>query len=59
MGGNAIVAMPAGFGGANNLPMGIQLIAKPGCEFEALQFAKAYEEATGFVDKFRPALLDA
>ena len=58
MGSNVIVTVPAGFGGADNLPMGIQLVAKPGCEFEILQFAKAYEEATGFVDQYRPALLD-
>jgi amidase len=58
IGGNAVVAAPAGFGGANNLPIGIQFIAKPGCDFELLQFAKAYEELNDFVGKNYPTELE-
>jgi len=58
MGGNAIISVPAGFGGTNSLPIGIQLVAKPGNDFELLQFAMAYEEANGSTFKRRPALLD-
>ncbi|MGN0837768.1 MAG: amidase [Pyramidobacter sp.] len=54
MGGNAVIAMPAGFGGAHNLSMGIQIIAAPRKEYELLQFAAAYEAATNFTAKFPP-----
>ena len=54
MGGNAVCTVPAGFGGANRLSIGLQLVAAPHREFEALQFASAYEAVTGFVDKFPP-----
>ena len=59
MGANAVISVPAGFGGKNNLPIGIQIAAKPGCDFELLQFAMAYEEANDFALKHRPALLGA
>lgn len=54
MGGNAIISAPAGFGGKDDMPIGMQIIAKPGHDFDLLQFAKVYEAATGFVDKRRP-----
>ena len=54
MGGNAVIAVPAGFGGENDLPIGIQIVAKPGKDFELLQFAKAYEEAFGPAVRPRP-----
>ncbi len=57
MGGNAIISAPAGFGGKDHLPIGIQFVAKPGCDFELLQFAKAYEGATHFTKDFPPALI--
>ena len=50
MGGNAVVAVPAGFGGKDNLPIGIQIAAKPGADFELLRFAQAYEEANDFIN---------
>lgn len=54
MGGNAVCTVPAGFGGANRLSISLQLAAAPHREFEALQFASAYEAVTGFADKFPP-----
>ena len=56
MGGNAIIAAPAGFGGANDMPIGIQFVAKPGCDFELLQFASAYEAATRFTAERPPVI---
>ena len=57
LGGNAIMAAPAGFGGPNNLPIGIQFVAKPGFDFELLQFVRAYEELNDFVGKYYPTEL--
>lgn len=57
LGGNAIMAAPAGFGGANNLPIGIQFVAKPGFDFELLQFCRAYEELNDFYGKYTPTEL--
>ena len=54
MGCNAVAAVPAGFGGADNLPIGIQIAAKPGYDFELLQFAAAYEEVNDFALRRRP-----
>ncbi len=38
------IAMPAGFGGANRLPSGLQLVGRPGGDRELLRLAKAYED---------------
>lgn len=57
MGGNAVIAAPCGFGGKDNLSMGLQIVAKPGCDFDLLQFAKVYEEANDFVGKYYPTEL--
>ncbi len=54
MGGNAIIAVPAGFGGANHLSIGLQLVAAPRKDFELLQFARAYEQVNDFVGRFPP-----
>jgi amidase len=55
MSGNPVAAIPAGFNEAG-LPMGIQLVGKPRCDYELLQTAYAYENAVDF-GKARPALL--
>ena len=48
------VAVPAGFT-PDGLPLGIQIVAPPKCDFEALQLAHTYERATGFAAR-RPPL---
>ena len=37
--------------------MGIQLIGKPGADFEVLQLANAWQEATPFIDRKSDLLL--
>jgi amidase len=44
--GCPVAAVPAGFGGAHDLPIGLQLIAPRGQDLALLQFAHAYEQAT-------------
>ncbi len=58
MGGNAIISAPAGFGGKDNMPIGIQFVAKPGFDYELLQFAYAYEKATRFTAEHPPVGFD-
>ncbi len=48
------ISVPAGFT-PDGLPLGIQIVASPKCDFEALQLAHAYEGLTGFADR-RPPL---
>ena len=48
------ISVPAGFTG-DGLPVGIQIVAPPKCDFEALQLAHAYEGVTGFAAR-RPPL---
>ena len=48
------ISVPAGFTG-NGLPVGMQIVAPPKCDFEALQLAHAYEGVTGFAER-RPPL---
>ena len=48
------IAVPAGFT-PDGLPLGIQIVAPPKCDFEALQLAQAYEHVTGFAAR-RPPL---
>jgi amidase len=57
MTGAPALNVPAGFG-ANGLPMGMQIVGRHQAELGCLQLASAYEEATGWVEKRRPALLD-
>lgn len=49
------ISLPAGFN-SDGLPMGIQLIGKPGADFEVLQLANAWQQATPFIDQ-KPNLL--
>ena len=50
------ISLPAGFS-PEGLPMGIQLIGKPGADFEVLQLANAWQEATPFIDRKSDLLL--
>lgn len=42
------MSVPVGFN-ESGLPMGIQIIGKPGADFEVLQIANAWQEATPFI----------
>ena len=53
--GTPVMNLPAGFS-ADGLPMGMQLIGKRQSELAVLQMARAYEQATGWVEKY-PALV--
>ena len=48
------ISVPAGFT-PDGLPVGIQIVAPPKCDFAALQLAHAYEGVTGFAAR-RPPL---
>ena len=48
------ISVPAGFT-PEGLPIGIQIVAPPKCDFEALQLAHAYEGVAGFAAR-RPTL---
>ena len=50
--------VPVGFN-ARGLPMGIQIVGRNQAELSCLQLAYAYDQATGWVEKHRPALLNA
>jgi len=50
------ISVPAGFD-SRGLPMGLQLIGRPGADLAVLQLAQAYDEATGWVSRHPPALL--
>ena len=49
---------PAGFN-ARGLPMGMQIVGRNQAELSCLQLAFAYDEATRWVEKRKPALLGA
>jgi amidase len=49
--GTPVMNLPAGFS-TDGLPMGMQLIGKRQSEMAVLQMARAYEQATGWVEKF-------
>jgi amidase len=55
MAGCPALNVPAGFS-ASGLPMGIQLVGRPHDEVGCLQLARAYEQATGWVDRRPPPL---
>jgi amidase len=58
MSGCPAVNVPAGFN-ARGLPMGMQIVGPNQAEFALLQLAAAYDEATGWVEKRKTALLGA
>lgn len=59
MAGLPVLAMPAGFGGANRLPIGLQLIGPRHADLSVLQLGHAYEQASPWIAQTRPAALDA
>ncbi|MEP4308786.1 MAG: amidase family protein, partial [Lentilitoribacter sp.] len=54
--GLPVVNVPIGFGGASDLPMGVQLIGKRGSDAKLLQIANAWHQATQWPERRRPAL---
>ncbi|GAA1264095.1 amidase [Pseudonocardia aurantiaca] len=56
--GTPVLGMPAGFD-PRGLPTGVQLIGRPGADLDVLRLGRAYEKATRWVSRVRPALLDA
>jgi amidase len=56
MSGCPSLNVPVGFNSAG-LPMGVQIVAPIHAEFECLQLAYAYDQATGWVGKRLPSLL--
>jgi amidase len=56
MSGCPALGTPVGFNGGG-LPMGVQIIAPHRGEFACLQLAHAYDQATRWVEKRKPALL--
>jgi amidase len=58
MSGSPALNVPAGFN-ARGLPMGMQIVGRHQAELSCLQLAYAYDQATGWVTKRPPALLNA
>ena len=58
MSGCPALAAPAGFN-SRGLPMGIQIVGRNHDEFGCLQLAHAYDEATAWVKKHPPSLLES
>ncbi len=56
MSGCPALNVPVGFG-PGGLPMGMQLVAPPHAELACLELARAYERATGWVEKSPPRIL--
>ena len=52
--GLPVVAVPIGFGGAQDLPMGLQLIGRPGADADLLALAAAWHEASDWPAQRRP-----
>jgi amidase len=57
MSGCPALAVPAGFGGDRNLPMGIQIIAPNHRELDCLRLGYAYTSAVNWTNARLPALL--
>jgi len=58
MSGLPALNVPVGFN-RDGLPMGMQIVGRHQAEFSCLQLAYAYDIATGWVEKRKPALLNA
>ncbi|MGL6210489.1 MAG: amidase family protein, partial [Paracoccaceae bacterium] len=54
--GTPVMNVPVGFS-ATGLPMGMQVIGKRQSDFAVMQMARAYEQATGWVQKNPPPIL--
>jgi amidase len=50
--GCPVISMPCGFS-ENGLPVGIQIMGKPNADFEVLQFAYAFEQASQVSAKYK------
>jgi amidase len=57
MSGCPVVTAPAGFGGANDLPIGLQIVGRNRAERDCLELAHAYDRRTTRVAKRKPTLL--
>jgi amidase len=57
MAGLPVLAVPAGFGGAHALPIGLQIIAPRHGDLAALQMGHAYEGASPWIARTRPPML--
>ena len=57
MSGSPSLNIPVGFN-ERGLPMGMQIVGRHQAEFSCLQLAFAYDAATSWVEKRRPALLN-
>jgi len=57
MAGLPVLAIPAGFGGARRLPIGIQLIGPRHADLAVLQLGHAYEQASPWIARSRPQAL--
>ena len=56
MAGLPAISVPVGFN-ADGLPMGMQVIGRPRADLAVLQLAYAYEQASGWVQRYPPQLL--
>jgi amidase len=59
MAGLPVLAVPAGFGGARKLPIGLQLIGPNHADLAVLQLGHAYEQASPWIGKSLPEALRA
>jgi amidase len=57
MAGLPVLAIPAGFGGAARLPIGIQLIGPRNADLAVLQLGHAYETASSWIARSKPPAL--
>lgn len=55
--GCPVISVPAGFGGPDDLPMGIQIIGPNRQDLAVLQIAYTYEAATGWTHRRLPPML--
>ena len=53
--GLPVVNVPIGFGGPNDMPMGLQFIGKRGSDAKLLRMAQTWHEATLWPEKRPPA----
>ncbi|MFC4312335.1 amidase [Steroidobacter flavus] len=57
MAGLPALSVPAGFGGANHLPIGMQIIGPKHADLAVLQVGYAYERASTWIGQTQPAAL--
>lgn len=56
LGGCPVAAVPAGFGGLDKLPIGLQLIGRPQFDFAVMQIAHAHDRVNGWSRALPPIL---